>query len=58
MRKASGNKTDKATQVGKLIAERAKKAGVSEVVFDRGGNRYAGRVAAIAEAAREGGLKL
>ena len=58
MRKVSGNKTDKATQVGKLIAERAKKAGVSEVVFDRGGNRYAGRVAAIAEAAREGGLKL
>jgi large subunit ribosomal protein L18 len=58
MRKASGNKTDKATQVGKLIAERAKKAGISEVVFDRGGNRYAGRVAAIAEAAREGGLKL
>jgi large subunit ribosomal protein L18 len=58
MRKATGNKTDKATQVGKLIAERAKKAGVSEVVFDRGGNRYAGRVAAIAEAAREGGLKL
>jgi large subunit ribosomal protein L18 len=53
MRKVSGNKTDKATQVGKLIAERAKKAGVSEVVFDRGGNRYAGRVAAIAEAARE-----
>jgi large subunit ribosomal protein L18 len=58
MRKVSGNKTDKATQVGKLIAERAKKAGISEVVFDRGGNRYAGRVAAIAEAAREGGLKL
>jgi large subunit ribosomal protein L18 len=58
MRKANGNKTDKATQVGKLIAERAKKAGISEVVFDRGGNRYAGRVAAIAEAAREGGLKL
>ena len=39
-------------------AQLAKKAGVSEVVFDRGGNRYAGRVAAIAEAAREGGLKL
>ena len=44
--------------VGKLIAERAKKAGVSEVVFDRGGNRYAGRVAAVAAAAREEGLVL
>ncbi|MEY3028874.1 MAG: hypothetical protein RL198_271 [Actinomycetota bacterium] len=58
LRKDSGNKTDKAAQVGKLIAERAKKAGVKEVVFDRGGNRYAGRVAALADAAREGGLKL
>ncbi len=58
MRKASGSKTEKAAQVGKLIAERAKKAGVTEVVFDRGGNRYAGRVAAIADAAREGGLTL
>ena len=58
LRKDDGTKTDKATVVGKLIAERAKKAGVSEVVFDRGGNRYAGRVAAIAEAAREAGLTL
>ena len=58
MRKATGNKTEKAAEVGKLIAERAKKAGVTEVVFDRGGNRYAGRVAAIADAAREGGLTL
>ena len=58
LRKNDGTKTDKATLVGKLIAERAKKAGVSEVVFDRGGNRYAGRVAAIAEAAREAGLTL
>ncbi len=58
LRKDSGNKTEKAAQVGKLIAERAKKAGVKEVVFDRGGNRYAGRVAALADAAREGGLKL
>jgi large subunit ribosomal protein L18 len=58
LRKADGTKTDKATVVGKLIAERAKKAGVTEVVFDRGGNRYAGRVAAIADAARESGLTL
>jgi large subunit ribosomal protein L18 len=41
-----------------LVAERAKKAGVTEVVFDRGGNKYAGRVAAIADGAREGGLVL
>jgi len=58
MRVVAGTKTDKATMVGKLIAERAKKAGVSEVVFDRGGNRYAGRVAAVAAAAREEGLVL
>jgi large subunit ribosomal protein L18 len=58
LRKDNSTKTDKATAVGKLIAERAKKAGVTEVVFDRGGNRYAGRVAAIADAAREAGLTL
>jgi len=58
MRVVAGTKTDKATMIGKLIAERAKKAGVSEVVFDRGGNRYAGRVAAVAAAAREEGLVL
>jgi large subunit ribosomal protein L18 len=58
MRKFAGDKTAKAAQVGKLVAERAKKAGISEVVFDRGGNRYAGRVAAVAEAAREEGLVL
>ena len=58
MRKSTDTKTDKATAVGKLIAERAKKAGITEVVFDRGGNRYAGRVAAIAAAAREEGLVL
>jgi len=58
MRVVAGTKTDKATMVGKLIAERAKKVGVSEVVFDRGGNRYAGRVAAVAAAAREEGLVL
>jgi len=46
-----------ASAVGKLIAERAAKAGVAEIVFDRGGYRYHGRVKALAEAAREGGLK-
>ena len=45
-------------KVGALIAERAKAAGISAVVFDRGGNKYTGRVAAVAEAAREGGLEL
>jgi large subunit ribosomal protein L18 len=58
LRKFDGDKKAKATAVGKLIAERAKAAGIKEVVFDRGGNRYAGRVAAIAEAAREEGLVL
>lgn len=51
----TGNK-DAATTVGRLVADRAKAAGVSKVVFDRGGNLYHGRVAAVAEAAREGGL--
>lgn len=58
LRNADSDKTAKARKVGELIAERAKDAGISEVVFDRGGNRYAGRVAAIAEGAREGGLAL
>jgi large subunit ribosomal protein L18 len=58
LRGSSANKTEKAHQVGALIAERAKKAGITAVVFDRGGNKYAGRVAAIAEGAREGGLSL
>ena len=58
LRKNDGTKTDKATVVGRLLAVGAKKAGVTEVVFDRGGNRYAGRVAAIAAAAREEGLAL
>lgn len=57
-RSFAGNKTDKAKKIGAVIAERAKKAGVASVVFDRGGNRYAGRVAAIAEGARESGLEL
>jgi large subunit ribosomal protein L18 len=58
MRTLKADKTAKAKKVGELIAERAKKAGVAAVVFDRGGNRFAGRVAAIAEGAREGGLDL
>jgi len=53
----TGGNIDAAAEVGKLIAERAKKAGVSEVVFDRGGYAFHGRVKALAEAAREGGLK-
>ena len=58
LRKATDDKSAKAKQVGLLVAERAKKAGITEVVFDRGGNKYAGRVAAIADGAREGGLVL
>jgi large subunit ribosomal protein L18 len=58
MRTFSGDKTAKAKKVGELVAERAKKAGIESVVFDRGGNKYAGRVAAIADGAREGGLSL
>ena len=58
VRALDGDKTAKASKVGQLVAERAKAAGVSDVVFDRGGNRYAGRVAAIADGAREGGLNL
>jgi len=58
LRASDDDKTAKARKVGELLAERAKAAGVSDVVFDRGGNRYAGRVAAIADGAREGGLNL
>ena len=58
MRSFSGDKTAKAKKVGELVAERAKKAGIESVVFDRGGNKYAGRVSAIADGAREGGLSL
>ena len=58
LRASSDDKTAKAKKVGALVADRAKHAGVDTVVFDRGGNRYAGRVAAIADGAREGGLTL
>ena len=58
LRAFDGDKTAKAKRVGELIAERAKAAGIDAVVFDRGGNRYHGRVAAIADGAREGGLAL
>jgi large subunit ribosomal protein L18 len=52
-----GKKTEQAAEVGKLLAEGAKKAGVESVVFDRAGYLFHGRVKALAEAAREGGLK-
>ncbi|MDP9072138.1 MAG: 50S ribosomal protein L18 [Actinomycetota bacterium] len=55
---APANKTAAAAEVGRLVAERAKAAGVARVVFDRGGFRYHGRVAAVAEAARRAGLEL
>ena len=58
LRAFDGDKTAKAKKVGELVAERAKQAGIEEVVFDRGGNKFAGRVAAIAEGAREAGLNL
>ena len=58
LRAMDGDKTAKARRVGQLVAERAKSAGIEAVVFDRGGNRYHGRVAAVAEGAREGGLAL
>ena len=58
LRAFDGDKTAKAKRVGELVAERAKAAGVEAVVFDRGGNKYHGRVAAIADGAREGGLAL
>ena len=58
IRSAGGDKTAKARQVGELLAQRAKDAGIEAVVFDRGGYRYHGRVAALADGAREGGLKL
>jgi large subunit ribosomal protein L18 len=57
LRAGDGDKTAKATSVGQLLGERAKAAGVSAVVFDRGGYRYHGRVAAVADGAREAGLE-
>lgn len=56
LRSFEGDKKAKARRVGELVADRAKQAGVSTVVFDRGGNRYTGRVAALADGARESGL--
>lgn len=57
-RKASGTKTEIAREVGKAVAEIAKEKGITEVVFDRNVNRYHGRVKAVAEGARENGLKI
>ncbi|MEU6641001.1 50S ribosomal protein L18 [Saccharomonospora sp. NPDC046836] len=57
VRAVEGDKKAKAAKVGELLAARAKQAGISSVVFDRGGNRYHGRIAALADAAREAGLE-
>ncbi|WP_232676320.1 50S ribosomal protein L18 [Nocardioides sp. R-C-SC26] len=56
LRVLAGDKTAKATRVGELVAERAKAQGVESVVFDRAGNKYHGRIAALADGARSGGL--
>jgi large subunit ribosomal protein L18 len=56
VRSTTGDKTAKATRVGELVAERAKAQGVESVVFDRAGNKYHGRIAALADGARSGGL--
>jgi large subunit ribosomal protein L18 len=58
LRGLDGDKTAKARRVGELLADRAKAAGVESVVFDRGGNRYHGRIAALADGARDRGLSL
>ncbi|MDP9801401.1 large subunit ribosomal protein L18 [Arcanobacterium wilhelmae] len=58
LRSGNENKVDKARKVGELIAKRATEAGITAVVFDRGGNKYHGRVAAVADGARDGGLTL
>ena len=58
IRGGEGDKSALAKKVGALVAERAKAAGIDAVVFDRGGNKYHGRIAALADAAREGGLQL
>lgn len=57
IRGTEGDKSAQAKKVGALVAERAKAVGIEAVVFDRGGNQYAGRIAALADAAREAGLK-
>ena len=56
VRSTDGDKSAKAKAVGKLVADRAKQAGIENVVFDRAGNKYHGRVAALADSAREAGL--
>jgi large subunit ribosomal protein L18 len=58
LRTSEGDKTAKSRKVGELLAERAKEAGISAVVFDRAGHRYHGRIAALADGARESGLAL
>ena len=57
VRALEGDKKDRSAKVGQLLAERAKAAGIEAVVFDRGGNKYHGRIASLADAAREGGLE-
>jgi large subunit ribosomal protein L18 len=57
LRTSEGDKTAKARKVGELLAERAKAAGIGTVVFDRAGHRYHGRIAALADSARESGLE-
>lgn len=57
LRGSEGKKSEQARKVGELLAQRAKAAGIESVVFDRGGNAYAGRIAALADGAREGGLQ-
>ncbi|WP_048876860.1 50S ribosomal protein L18 [Saccharomonospora saliphila] len=57
VRSVEGDKTAQAAKVGELVAARAKEAGISKAVFDRGGNAYHGRIAALADAAREAGLE-
>jgi large subunit ribosomal protein L18 len=57
LRSGDGDKSSKARRVGELVAERAKAAGITSVVFDRGGDKYHGRIAALADGARSGGLE-
>ena len=58
LKRFKGTKTEQAAEVGKLLAQRARQAGIEQAVFDRGGYLYHGRVKALADAAREGGLKV